>query len=153
MRSLMLAVPLMSLLLGTGARVSAARSASLVRNDHARAQGGDTAFAPEVVALGAKIFQGKAAGGLCFSCHGANAKGMKGLGSNLTDATWLHGDGSYAFIVSTVEKGIQKPKEGATPMPPKGGAPLTGDQIRAVAAYVYSLQQPARRPRSDRAGR
>src|SRR3990172_10809829 len=145
MRSLMLAVPLMSLLLGTGGRVSGARSASLVRNDHARAQGGDTAFAPEVVALGAKIFQGKAAGGLCFSCHGANAKGMKGLGSNLTDATWLHGDGSYAFIVSTVEKGIQKPKEGATPMPPKGGAPLTGDQIRAVAAYVYSLQQAARR--------
>jgi mono/diheme cytochrome c family protein len=104
---------------------------------------GDTTFAAEVLALGERIFLGKAAGGLCFTCHGTNAKGMKGLGPNLTDAKWLHGDGSYDFIVHAVETGIAKPKEGATPMPPKGGAPLTPTEIRAVAAYVYSLRRKA----------
>jgi hypothetical protein len=51
----------------------------------------------------------------------------------------LHGDGSYAFIISTVEKGVPKPKEAIAPMLPKGGARLSVDQVRAVAAYVYSL--------------
>lgn len=100
----------------------------------------DTAFAPAVIALGEKIFLGKAAGGLCFSCHGTNAKGTKGIAPNLTDATWLHGDGSYAFIVSTIETGVPKPKEAAAPMPPKGGAALSPEQVHAVAAYVYSLR-------------
>ena len=35
--------------------------------------------------------------------------------------------------------GVPKPKEHPAPMPPKGGAPLTDDQVKAVAAYVYSL--------------
>jgi hypothetical protein len=30
-------------------------------------------------------------------------------------------------------------------MPPTGGIPLTPDQVRAVAAYVYALSHPARR--------
>lgn len=105
-----------------------------------RAQPGDTVFSAEVLALGEKIFHGKAAGGLCFSCHGANAKGMKKIAPDLTDATWIHGDGSYAFIVSTVEQGVPKPKDAAAPMPPKGGANLTADQVHAVAAYVWNLR-------------
>lgn len=105
-----------------------------------RAQPGDTVFSAEVLALGEKIFHGKAAGGLCFSCHGANAKGMKKIAPDLTDATWIHGDGSYAFIVSTVEQGVPKPKDAAAPMPPKGGANLTTDQVHAVAAYVWNLR-------------
>lgn len=100
----------------------------------------DTTLAPEVVALGQKIFVGKAAGGLCFTCHGSNAKGVKGLGPNLTDGTWLHGDGSYSGIVAAIEKGVPKPRESGTPMPAKGGAKLSSDQLRAVAAYVYSLR-------------
>jgi mono/diheme cytochrome c family protein len=104
------------------------------------AQGADTTFAPEVVAMGEKIFQGKAAGGLCFTCHGANAKGIKGLAPNLTDATWLHGDGSFAFITATITQGVAKPKESAAPMPPRGGSPLTVDQVTAVGAYVWSLR-------------
>jgi mono/diheme cytochrome c family protein len=104
------------------------------------AQSADTTFAPEVVALGEKIFQGKAAGGLCFTCHGANAKGMKGLAPNLTDGTWLHGDGSYESIEATVAQGVAKPKESGAPMPPKGGSPLTAEQIKAVSAYVWSLR-------------
>jgi mono/diheme cytochrome c family protein len=91
------------------------------------------------IALGDSIFKGKVAGGTCIACHQANAKGIPGLAPDLTDRTWLHGDGSLTAIVSTIEKGVPKPKQAAAPMLPKGGTNLTSDQIQAVAAYVYSL--------------
>jgi mono/diheme cytochrome c family protein len=102
-------------------------------------QARDTAVTKQLVALGDSIFHGKAAGGICFVCHGPDAKGLPGLAPNLTDKTWLHGDGSLTFIVDLVTKGVPKPKQAAGPMLPKGGANLTTGQIRAVAAYVYSL--------------
>lgn len=92
-----------------------------------------------LIAQGENIFKGKAAGGLCWTCHGLDAKGMKGLGPDLTDKAWLHGDGSIEFVKSTVKAGISKPKKGATPMPPFGGVPLNDSQIAAVSAYVASL--------------
>lgn len=66
---------------------------------------------------------------------------MPGLAPDLTDDKWLHGDGSYEFIVATVTTGVPKPKQAMAPMPPKGGASLTDDQVHAVAAYVYSLNK------------
>lgn len=96
---------------------------------------------PEQVALGDSIFHGKAAGGTCQACHGAGAKGTA-LAPNLSDNQWHNGDGSYQFIVNTVTNGVPKPMKYPAPMPPKGGAPLTPDQVKAVAAYVYSLSQP-----------
>lgn len=98
-------------------------------------QGADKAL----ITQGENIFKGKAAGGLCWTCHGLDAKGMKGLGPDLTDKTWLHGDGSVDFVKTTVKTGIAKPKKGATPMPPFGGVPLNDSQVAAVAAYVASL--------------
>ena len=98
-------------------------------------QGADKAL----LAQGENIFKGKSAGGLCWTCHGVDAKGMKGLGPDLTDKTWLHGDGSIDFVKSTVKTGISKPKKGSLPMPPFGGVPLNDSQIAAVAAYVASL--------------
>ncbi|MDE3052668.1 MAG: c-type cytochrome [Gemmatimonadota bacterium] len=106
----------------------------------ARAAPPDTTFPPAVVALGDSVFHGRAGGGICFTCHGPNAKGTPGLAPDLTDARWLHGDGSYAFLVRTVTTGVPKPREAAAPMPPKGGATLSDLQVRAVAAYVYSLR-------------
>ena len=94
---------------------------------------------PQMVALGDSIFKGKVGGGTCIACHQATAKGIPGLAPDLTDKTWLHSDGSLAAIISTIEKGVPKPKQAAAPMLPKGGASLTSDQIKAVAAYVYSL--------------
>ena len=96
---------------------------------------------PQAVAFGDSIFKGKAAGGLCFTCHQLTAKGLPGLAPDLTDDKWIHGDGSYAFIVTTVEKGVPKPKQASAPMLPRGGANLTPAQIRAVSAYVYSLRK------------
>jgi mono/diheme cytochrome c family protein len=96
------------------------------------------AQSPQQVALGDSIFHGQGAGGTCTACHGPDAKGT-GVAPDLTDAKWLNGDGSYDFIVKTVTTGVPKPKEHPAPMPPKGGAQLTDDQVKAVAAYVYSL--------------
>ncbi len=104
------------------------------------------AITPAMIALGDSIFHGKAAGGACFMCHGADAKGTPGLAPNLTaKKKWLDSDGTYASITSTVRHGVPDPKEGPSPMPPMGGANLTPDQVRAVAAYVYSVSQPETR--------
>ena len=67
--------------------------------------------------------------------------GRQGNGdsADLTDQQWINGDGSYDFIVHTVTTGVPQPKQHPAPMPPKGGATLTDDQVKAVAAYVYSL--------------
>jgi mono/diheme cytochrome c family protein len=100
------------------------------------------AISVSLVALGDSIFHGKAAGGACLMCHGADAKGTPGLAPNLTTSKWLNGDGTYAFIVKTVQNGVPEPKQNPAPMPPMGGAQLTPEQVRAVAAYVYSLTHP-----------
>jgi mono/diheme cytochrome c family protein len=95
--------------------------------------------APDVIALGRQVFEGKQGGAICFTCHGFDGKGVRGLGPNLTDAAWLHGDGSLAFIEDLVKSGVPRAKESAAPMPPMGGGRLDATQLRAVAAYVYSL--------------
>lgn len=99
----------------------------------------DTAAPDTLVALGEKVFKGRAGGAICTTCHGTNAKGMKGLGPDLTDATWLNGDGSRASIKSIIRSGVPKPKQASAPMPPYGGTPLNAAHLEAVTAYVYSL--------------
>lgn len=89
----------------------------------------------KLVAAGRAIFTGA---GNCQMCHGANAKGTP-LAPDLTDATWLNVDGSYAAIAGLVNKGVPAPKKYPAPMPPMGGASLSAGQVCAVAAYVYSL--------------
>ena len=90
---------------------------------------------PAAIAKGDTIFHKT---GLCYACHGSNAEGA--VGPNLTDAEWLHGDGSYDMIVATVTSGVpaEKAKKGIA-MPPKGGSSISEEDVKAVAAYVYSL--------------
>ena len=90
---------------------------------------------PAAIAKGDSVFHTT---GLCYACHGAKAEGA--VGPNLTDAEWIHGDGSYDFIVATIDSGVpqQKSKAGV-PMPPKGGSSISEEDVKAVAAYVYSL--------------
>jgi len=94
-----------------------------------------------MLAEGDSIFHGRADGGLCFTCHGLDAKGGP-LAPVLADSNkkWLTGDGSYAFIQKRVTDGMPTPTAPyESPMLPKGGANLTADQVKAVAAYVYSI--------------
>lgn len=100
--------------------------------------GGGGPMSPQLIALGDSIFHGQVAGGTCTACHGQDAKGTA-VAPDLTDNQWINGDGSYQFIVNTVTNGVPHPKQHPAPMPPKGGAPLNDEQVKAVAAYVYSL--------------
>ena len=88
----------------------------------------------EMVVAGDSIFKGP---GVCYVCHGSDARGMPGLGANLTDSEWIHSDGSYEGIVKTITDGTSS-KDGAV-MPPKGGANLSEEEVKEVAAYVWSL--------------
>ena len=92
---------------------------------------------PAAIAQGKKLFSGE---GLCFSCHGPEAKGL--VGPDLTDRTWLLGTGTFDEIVARIVEGVPagKSKSGVI-MPPKGGAKLKDEQLRAIAAYVWSLSR------------
>lgn len=105
----------------------------------AEGQGLPDGVSPEMVREGRQLFAGDA---FCYTCHGPEGTGIEGLGSDLTDGRWVHTDGSYDELVSRVREGV--PANSATtgvPMPPRGGARLTPEQIRAVAAYVWTLSR------------
>ena len=79
---------------------------------------------------------GKAKFAVCAACHGADGKGNVALGApNLTDKVWLHGWGEAA-IVRTVTQGRHN-------VMPAQASRLSAEQIRVLAAYVWSLSQPA----------
>jgi len=89
----------------------------------------------KMVEDGGTLFKGN---GNCFTCHGESAEGTP-IGPNLTDEKWLHMDGSFDEIVKLVTAGVPTPKEAMVPMPAKGGAELTTEQVKAVSAYVWTL--------------
>jgi len=91
----------------------------------------------EMVAQGKEIFAGA---GLCYVCHGGDGTGMPGLGANLIDDEWTQSDGSYEGIVGSVMDGVDaSAATTGTAMPPKGGSGITDDQVKAVAAFVFTL--------------
>ena len=89
----------------------------------------------EDVTAGQQIFT---ATGNCYTCHGPDAKGTA-LAPNLTDAEWINIDGTFAAIQQVVKTGVATPKSHPAPMPAMGGVQLSDDQVRQVAAYVWSL--------------
>jgi mono/diheme cytochrome c family protein len=91
-----------------------------------------------MVVLGDRIYHGQVGGATCTGCHGSDAKGTP-LGPDLTDTQWLWSDGSYPAIAKTITDGVPQPKQYRSPMPPMGGAPLTPDQVSALAAYIWGL--------------
>lgn len=93
------------------------------------------AVSPELIAQGDKIFHGA---GNCYACHGSNAEGL--VGPNLTDAEWIHSKGTLDDIVAQVIHGVPKEEsKSGIVMPPRGGGTISDDDVKAVAAYVYSL--------------
>ncbi len=121
--------------LGSGA--AAGRAAAQTAADSVPA-----AVTPAAILEGKSLFVGE---GLCLACHGADAKGS--IGPDLTDNIWLHGTGSFAEIVARVLAGVssEQSKLGQI-MPPRGGSGITDEQVRAVAAYVWSLRYKPGRP-------
>lgn len=96
-----------------------------------------------MVEEGGRLFAGA---GLCAACHGPQAKGVPNLGPDLTDAEWLHSKGTYEDILKQIETGVsaEQSKTG-TVMPPRGGSQLTEAQMKAVAAYVWTLSHGKKR--------
>jgi mono/diheme cytochrome c family protein len=94
----------------------------------------------EMIALGDSIFNTAS----CQRCHGKGAVGATNAPS-LIRTTWDHGSGSIDDIAKTIISGVpkeeQKDKTRPFAMRPRGGVvpALADDQVRAVAAYVYSL--------------
>ena len=96
----------------------------------------------DMVAQGQQIFHGN---GICFTCHGQNGTGSP-LAPNQNDDEWLWITATdpaqkYEQIVGVINSGVPQPKEYPAPMPPKGGAQLSEDQVRQVAAYVFAISQ------------
>src|SRR4051812_2657811 len=81
------------------------------------------------------------AGASCARCHGAGGIGGQN-GPNLTDNTWAQIDGSYDAIVNIIHTGVPLAniKGGYRfNMRPLGGTAFNDDQVKMVAAYVYTL--------------
>ena len=94
---------------------------------------------PAMVETGAELFAGR---GICFSCHGADGSGGP-LAPDLTAGEWLHVDGTYESLVTIITSGVPQPKSHPAPMPPKGGSAITDEEVKAVAAYVWTLSHKA----------
>lgn len=92
---------------------------------------------PEMVAQGETIFTGT---GICYTCHMPGGVGGP-LAPNLTDDEWINIDGSYEAIVNLVTTGVPEPVEHPGIMLPKGGTNISDDDVRAVAAYVWTLNK------------
>ena len=96
---------------------------------------------PDMVTRGNTLFNN----GSCVRCHGLNGVGGPRAPS-LTDNEWIHISRSYPAIVDLVTRGFTKaeqrdPRYQFT-MNPRGGTSLSDAEIRAVAAYVWSISAP-----------
>lgn len=88
------------------------------------------------IAAGRDLFLGA---GNCQACHGADGRGSAD-GPDLTDDRWSKADGTYGGIVKLVTHGVPSSSSATgRAMPVRGWEPLDDAQVRAVAAYVWSL--------------
>lgn len=91
-----------------------------------------------MIAMGDSIFHAAS----CQRCHGMDAKGTV-RGPDLTDDKWAQIGGTYPEIVAIVTTGVPKSKikmaSAPFEMKARGGTNLSDEQIRDVAAYVYTL--------------
>jgi mono/diheme cytochrome c family protein len=81
----------------------------------------------------------------CARCHGAKGVGAQN-GPSLVAGKWLQSGGSYDEIVATITNGVtrEQVKDPAHQLAMRGrGGPmaLTDPQIKALAAYVFSISR------------
>lgn len=126
------------LLAACGGDSKPAPSNSTAATPVAQASFEPSSITPAMVALGDSIFHGKIGASSCQACHGVGGK-AGAAAPDLTDGEWLHSDGSFQGIYTTVKSGVMAPKQFSSVMPPYGGVMLTEERTRAVAAYVYSV--------------
>lgn len=81
----------------------------------------------EVQNQGAQIYTGK-----CAACHGQNGEGL--IGPNLTDAFWIHGQGTRNDILTVIQNGVLDKG-----MPAWQGV-IPDSELLAVTGYLYALK-------------
>jgi mono/diheme cytochrome c family protein len=92
---------------------------------------------PQMIGEGQALFFGD---GRCNGCHGEDAKGIEGAGTDLTDGEWRHAEGgAFQALIEVIAKGLTHEKTEGWAMP--GGSEFTELQVRALAAYIWSLVQ------------
>ena len=128
---------------GDGAPPADEAPEAAVESAPAAAEAGPAMDLPEgvtaaMVAEGETIFSSST--GICFTCHMQGGVGGP-LAPNLTDSEWINTDGTFDGIVQTVTTGVPEPQQHPGIMLPKGGTAITDEDVRAVAAYVWSLSQ------------
>ena len=140
----------MAIVFGAGVAVAGCRSGGAGANPETAPSGApmmsaaNNALPPGVstamVAMGDSLF----AAGSCQRCHGVAGVGGQN-GPPLTTGPWLQADGSYDSIIGVITNGVpqEKLKDPARrPMRARGGPMnLTDEQVRAAAAYVFSISR------------
>lgn len=91
------------------------------------------------VAEGKKLF-----GQSCAACHGPEGQGIPNLGKDMTTSTFIRGlnDTDLLAFIKKGRPSFDPANTTKIDMPPKGGNPaLTDDQLKAIIAYIRTLQK------------
>jgi len=101
--------------------------------------------APAAAAPADPIAQGKQLyAQSCASCHGPDGKGVPNLGKDLTTSEFAKGlsDDEMLTFLKQGRAADDPANTTKVAMPPKGGNPaLTDDQLKAIIAYVRTLEK------------
>jgi mono/diheme cytochrome c family protein len=89
------------------------------------------------IALGRLVYNGR---GNCRSCHGDEGQGTA-RGPALRDNIRVAGDSSFSALVTQVFHGTPARGSAGRSMPSRQDPKLTYSEVRAVAAYVWSLRE------------
>ena len=99
------------------------------------------------IAWGKALFHGSAN---CAAYHGQSGRGND-YGPALTGALWLHGPGTYESLIEQVKHGVPASRSATgEAMPMRGWTLMNDEDVKAVAAYVWSISHPPQPPPPSR---
>jgi len=107
------------------------------------ASGGGGAGAPAKMKGDAEAGKTKFAS-TCVSCHGPDAKGIPGLGKDMTTSTFIKstGDDDLVAFVTKGRPASDKANTTGVDMPPKGGNPaFTEKDLYDIVAFIRTLNK------------
>ncbi len=82
--------------------------------------------------------------GTCSACHGPDAKGLPGLGKDLTTSTFAKGktDPDLIAFIKTGRPASDPLNTTKVDMPPKGGNPALSDaDLADIVSYIRTLEK------------
>ncbi len=102
---------------------------------------------PQRVLDGSNLYNG----GSCAVCHAIAGRGVGTRAPDLSDIEWLHSEGDFDGIFQTIFWGVSEDEmKAVVPRPfemhPRGGMNVDREQMKALAAYVWTLSHPETHP-------